>query len=272
MRIAQFTRTSNTVASFSMLLCVSTCALAEEADAPQGWSGTLGAGVASTATYEGSPRRRTTGVPILTLAYYDKSFGTFELGRQGLSWTMPDLDGFKAGVLLGLDAGRKDSKVSGGGFASGDERLRGMGDIKATPEVGLLVGYGPIGLTVRKSIGDKGHQGTQADLEARFPIKLTDALSLSIGAGATWADQKYMQAFFGVTSAQATASRFKRVFKPDSGIKKAEFTFGVEYNFTESWRAQTSIGVDTLLSEARKSPLAEKKSATTGFVGIAYSF
>ena len=62
-------------------------------------------------------------------------------------------------------------------------------------------------------------KGAQADLIAEFPWSLSDRLNLHFAVGATWADSDYMQAYFGVTPAQATATKFS-VYTPKSGLRK----------------------------------------------------
>jgi outer membrane scaffolding protein for murein synthesis (MipA/OmpV family) len=39
-----------------------------------------------------------------------------------------------------------------------------------------------------------------------------------------------------VTAAQASISRFKKVFKPDAGMTKAKFNVGAEYSLTKNWQ------------------------------------
>lgn len=59
-------------------------------------------------------------------------------------------------------------------------------------------------------------------------FELSDKLDLSFGIGTQWADQKYMQTYFGVTSLQADASRFEK-FTGHEGFVSGSVQIGLEY-------------------------------------------
>jgi MipA family protein len=240
-------------------------------DPPYGLSGSVGLGVATLPTYEGSPNRRTLVVPDLLLSYRTRDWGTFELGQRGLVWHALEAGGFRLGLVAGFDPGRKTDKPSAANPRPGDKRLAGMGDVRASDEVGVDIGYGPVTLAARHSPGDRGHQGVQVDLSAGFPLPITERLGLRFGASATWADEKYLQAYFGVTAAQAAATSF-RAFAPKAGLRKAELTLGADYSLASRWKLQGSIAASMLRGDAAKSPLVARKSAASASVGVAYAF
>ncbi len=265
------------VSSLSVLAMLianfSSVAMAGEAAAEKqtGWRGLVGAGAVYQPSYPGSPNLRATPVPMLSVEYFNPDIGTFALDERGLSWVFIDDKSFQVGVLLGADAGREDHRESGDLFSTGDDRLAGMGDLDVTMEAGVLLGYGPMKLIARKAVGDDGHQGIVADLEIGHAFELSDRFELSFGIGARWADQKYMQSWFGVTNAQAAASRFG-AYTPEKGFVHAGAQVGLGYRISSSWHAQVGLTGVKLLGEADKSPLAEKSQSTMVFVGIARRF
>lgn len=236
-----------------------------------GWSGLVGAGAIHQPTYPGSPNLRTTPVPLFSVAYVDPRLGTFSLDERGLSWTFLDAHNFRAGLLAGVDTGRRSRREPGDWLNAGDNRLRGMGDLKSTVEAGALLGYGPVNLIARKAVDDNGHQGFIADLEIGHSVELSDQLELSVGIGARWADQKYQQAYFGVTQAQAAASRFN-AFTPKEGFVHGSVHVGLDYRFSSAWHALLGVTFQQLIEETRTSPLAEKPYSVSAFAGIARRF
>lgn len=238
---------------------------------PLGLSGSVGLGVASVPRYEGSPNRRTALAPDLTFSYRTTDWGHVDLDRNGLSWTFYDRNDLRGGVLLTGDGGRKDKNTSGADFASGDDRLRGMGEIRASAEAGVLVGWGPLGLTYHKSLGQRGHRGAQVDLSATLPIPVTEAFAISLSAGATWADQRYMQAYFGVTPEQSAASGYA-VYTPRAGLRKVDLGIGAEYTLAPAVKLRANVGASTLGGDAKDSPIVARKTGAVGYVGLYYLF
>jgi outer membrane protein len=257
------------VSVISLLFCAS--AIADD-QRENGWSGNLGIGVVSHATYEGSPNKRTNVLPLLSITYLDKYVGAFSLDQRGLSWGFFDKNDFRMSVLVSEDIGRESKKRKIASiFTLGDDRLKGMGDIQSTTEAGLAVGYGSFNLTARKAIGNRGHGGSLVDLGLLLPIPVSDKLGVSVGISTTWASKEYMQAYFGVTQKQAAASRFKK-FTPEAGCKSTDLSLGMEYAFNESMKFQATLNRSSLVGEAKKSPIAEKKSSLTVMSGVSYTF
>jgi outer membrane scaffolding protein for murein synthesis (MipA/OmpV family) len=238
---------------------------------PTGLSGSVSLGVATMPRYEGSPNRRTMAAPDLTLSYRTTDWGHVDLDHSGLGWTFLEQDAWRAGVLLTADPGRKDHDVTGLGFAPGDDRLRGMGDVRASAEAGVTAGYGPLGLSYRKSLGQRGHRGAQLDLGVSWPVPVTEAFALNFTAGASWADQRYLQSYFGVTPEQSAASGYA-VYTPKAGLHKVDLGVGAEYTLQPDLKLRASAGVSALGGDAKNSPIVAKKTGASGYVGLAYLF
>lgn len=150
--------------------------------APHGLSGSLGVGVVNTTTYEGGAKRRTVVGPDVSVSYRTKDWGSVELGQRRLVWQALEAGDLMLGLAAAIDPGRKTKESSTGDPTPGDRRRAGMGDVRASAEAGVLVGYGPVSLLARKSVGDRGHQGAQMDLSAEFPFALTDTVGVRFGA------------------------------------------------------------------------------------------
>lgn len=246
-------------------------AAAQQAETlPTGWSGTLGFGAVNEATYLGSPNRRTMGVPFVELNYTTASMGSFQLGQQGAAWAFPEISGLTLAVQLAMDPGRYASKHDGF-IPYGDVRLAGMGDVKNSAEAGVMAAYGPVSLSVRQSLGSKGHEGLVADLGIEHGMQVNDRLAVSVGIGARWADDDYMQSFFGVTDTQAAASRFD-AYSAGKGVNSAQASVVAEYQVKGAWYAMAGVNYSQLLGDAKDSPISEKNGSATAFMGITWKF
>ena len=253
------------------LLAYGCSAFAQESAPPLGLSGQVGVAAVSTSTYLGSPNRVTVPAPDLGLSYRTRDWGHIDLdGRSGLSWNA-EVGAFWGGVLLGVDPGRKERQPSGGFPVPGDARLKGMGDIRSSAQVGAMAGYGPVGAMVLKSVGSRGSEGAQFSLLARHAMPVGDRLTVTVDASATWADRKMMQAYFGVTPTQSAASGFA-AYAPKSGLEKADLALGAEYKITDHWTVKGNIGATRLLGDARHSPIVSKPTVATVGAGVAYQF
>jgi MipA family protein len=198
-----------------------------------------------------------------------------------LFWNAIEAGQFRFGLVAQFDPGRKDKDTSALNPTPGDKRLAGMGSVKSSTEVGVGVGYGPVTLVARQALSERGPKGAQADLSAEIPWSLTDRLNLRFAVGAAWADSDYMQAYFGVTPAQAKATAFS-VYTPKSGLRKVEVSVGAEYAVASKWKLQAHLAISHLGDVAAKSPLVgrrgtkgsddDRRFGGSVALGLAYEF
>ena len=259
------------VAATFLALCPLVQAQSVSQEPAYGLSGRIGLGLATVPTYEGSPNRRTLAVPDLTLSYRSHDWGTVELGQRGLFWNAVEAGRFKFALVAQFDPGRKDKDTSAVNPTPGDKRLAGMGNVKASTEAGVGVGYGPVMLVARQSLSERGPKGTQADLTVEIPWSLSDRLALRFGLGATWANRDYMQTYFGVTAAQAQATSFA-VYTPKAGCRKVDASVGAEYAMAPSWKLQGNVGFSRLGNDAAASPIVGRRNGASAALAVAYVF
>ena len=211
---ALITATQAVLATTVLALCPPVQAQSASQEPAYGLSGRIGLNVVSMPTYEGSPNTRTLAGPDLTLSYRSREWGSVEFGQRGLFWNAIEAGQFRFGLVAQFDPGRKDRDTSAVNPTPGDKRLAGMGSVKSSTEVGVGIGFGPVTLVARQSLGERGAKGAQADLTAEIPWLLTDRLNLRFAAGATWANSDYMQAYFGVTAAHVRPLAEASAFSP----------------------------------------------------------
>ena len=236
-----------------------------------GLSGRIGLVVSTVPTYEGSPNRRTLAGPDLTLSYRSRDWGTVEFGQRGLIWNAVEAGRFRFALVAQFDPGRKDKDTSTLNPTPGDKRLAGMGNVQASTEAGVGVGYGPVMLVARQSLSERGPKGAQADLTIEIPWSLSDRFSLRFAVGAMWAHRDTMQTYFGVTAAQAKATSFT-VYTPKSGCRKVDASVGAEYAMAPRWKLQANVGFTQLGDVAAASPLVGRRNGASAALAMAYEF
>lgn len=234
--------------------------------------------------YEGSNKRKSALTPDIFISYRTSSYGTFAVGSKakGVSWTPIDYDDYSLGLSLGIDGGRADDK-DGGGLRTGSTRLRGMGEIKSSANIsvfGQVKTDFPVSFAVIKNVGNgkvnsdrsvDGSGGTRLEVSIDVPRQISDKVALSFSPNIVWADRKYTQTYFGVTSRQATDSGFK-AYNAKGGIKSIGIAVGANYRFTANWSANAGILFDRLQGDAAKSPLVQTKNQISAAAGITHNF
>ena len=249
--------------------CCAAPALAQPAQAPhKDWDITLGAGAAMRPTFEGSDRYVATPIPLLSIRWRD----TISIGEGGLSayWHHKH---FRIGGGLTFDSGRKDHG-SGGIFESGDDRLMGLGTIKASLGLRGFVSYqlGPANfeLSATKFTGSQ-NDGVLASFGVSAPLPLTKRLILMPHIRASWASTDTMQTYFGVTPVQAAASIFP-AFNAGSGLRDVRGGVNLIYRLNAHWFLDADTSVTQLLGDAARSPISISNTNVMVTTMVGYHF
>ena len=235
-----------------------------------GWKISLGGGSAVRPTYEGSDRYRVVPAPILDFNWTWAD--TISIGTKGVGAYLHE-GAWRIGVALAYDAGREDT-AGNGIFREGDDRLKGLGDIRFAVGPKLFTAYsvGPVTFSesVTQFTGDS-NGGVQVDARVSWRQKLTARSILTLHAGASWEDDKRMQEFFGVTPTQALSSTFPE-FTAHPGVKDVTGGATFVYLFDEHLFLVGSASVETLLDDAARSPITFARTGATGMLGVGYHF
>jgi len=238
----------------------------------------VGAGLATAPAYQGAKQYLLLPAFQVAAGYKSDQWGSFSAGVDGLRWQLSPDSMFNLALLAGYDAGRKEDPHS---FGRRDNSLQGMGKLSGSLTGGLELGLnldayrfylkGMQGLKKRAYGGeDLGHTLT-VELGINTDYALSDTLSLDYGVSTTWANSGYHRGYFGVTDQQAQSSKFA-AYRPDSGMQKAEAKTSLTYAFTPNIALTAGVVVSSLLGDAAKSPITEKKVAVGGFTLLNYQF
>jgi outer membrane protein len=218
------------------------------------WSIVIGGGGAYAPDYEGSDDYEFQPFPFASIVYDDFIFveGT-SLGANLLNY-----EGLKAGPIV---------RYSGGRDEDDNNALDGLGDVDDSIEVGGFVGYElgiwSAALTVTQDVAG-GHEGMLAEMSTGVAVPLSETVSSSIEASATWADSNYMDAFFGVSGAQALKSGYAR-HEADAGFKDVGIAVGLNYMLTETITVSGRAQYKKLLGDAADSPIVKDEGSDDQF-------
>jgi outer membrane protein len=225
----------------------------------------VGLGVGVVPEYTGAKDYH--AVPVLELSYrrgaffIDTSEGLPALGLQhdlGQDW--------QAGVFVGMRLGRD---------ADDHDRLEGLNDIDAHATVGTFLRWrpGPWRITTTLTQALHAGYGTRVQLNGSYAVWDAGRNTVRLGAETTWGSHDDMSRWFGVTSAEAARSEAGLGrYSAGAGFRSATLYANWRYAIAPRWTLSTSVGIRTLLGDARDSPIVERRTSPYGAVGISYRF
>jgi len=239
------------------------------------WDVSLGLGIGAAPVYEGSTHYLPSPIPMVAISWRD----TISLGINGLS-LHHKTGGFRYGVGLTYDPGRKDNGKNMFGMSSGDHRLEGLGKIKPAFGVKAFASYDVhpfqqiplvvLDASVTKLFGST-NDGVFVQGGLAMPIQLGQDWRLTPKVSTTWANDRYMMDYFGVTPEQAARSRFS-TYNAKAGMKDASVGLNVKYSINENWFVSGEGRAKLLLSDAASSPISATNVNASFVTLVGYHF
>jgi MipA family protein len=219
-------------------------------------------------TFEGSDEYEAVGFPYIFPTFSGGGPGFFSRfdarGLDDIRFKLIERDGFVAGPLAGYNLGRDEDD---------DDRLEGLGDVDGGVVAGGFVGYklGPVlfDASFHNTFGDDGGYLIRFGAEVERPLR--DRVMLTARIGATYADDDYMQNYFGVSGEQSADSGF-REFDAEAGFKDVFAEIGLKAQLDAHWDVRGSVRYSRLVGDAADSPIVETEDQFTGLVGVSYKF
>lgn len=220
---------------------------------------TIGAGAALLPEFQGSNDYSIQPIPVV-----DIQQGPFfvRLG-DGIGINVIDTGNFQAGVsvtgMRGYDA--EDVPAGIGGL---DDSFGGRGFVSAT--------MGGVVASLSATVPFTGDaKGMIAEAEISYPLQVTDRLTIVPGLSATWADEKYLRRYFGVSAEQAVASGLPQ-YQPSSGFQDAGATLAINYRLTDHISFVGAAVVTYNFDRVMDSPFTERRWQPAGILGLSYTF
>lgn len=164
-----------------------------------------------------------------------------------------------------------------------DNVVRRMDKVDSVVEGGAFVGYKmPLSSTPLHQINfsadaEGGSNGTEAHLSMMYMRPFSKTIIGNIGLGMTYGNSKFMDNYFGVTSAHDIAlypTRGGRAYNPSSGVVGWNIPFGISAFVSQDWIVSGGARYEKLVSDASNSPVVKRgDSSQWQFgVGVAYLF
>ena len=150
-----------------------------------------------------------------------------------------------------------------------NNRVDDMKNISDANELGIFGGFEWNNWFVFLDIlGDTGnaYNGWYATLKGGYNWAISKAWMLSMGAHTTYADDDYMQTYFGVSAADSARSGLKR-YNADSGMKDVGIDLGLNWNFASSWDLRGIASISQLIGDADDSSPVVNEGSETQFMG-----
>jgi outer membrane protein len=247
---------------FLMLLA----ALCMMAPALQAADISVGGGIGIAPEYEGSEDYKPVPVPFADVKFGNGMFVKL-LGLNLRANLIPD-NMWRLGPVYNYRAERDNvdnNQV---------DRMRAVSDAN---ELGIFGGFAYnnwfVSLEFMADTGD-AYDGWYSKLQGGYNWMIDDSWALSIGASTTYANDDYMQTYFGVTAADAARSGLSR-YNADSGIKDIGINLGVNWSITQNWGAKGITSFTQLVGDASDdSPVVDQGSEFQFFGAalVVYSF
>lgn len=220
----------------------------------------VGGGVIYKPKFEGSSEYEVSAIPFVSATFYDR----ITIDLTGASVKAYKQGPFKLDLKLGYDGGREESD---------SDRLRGLGDIDLAVTVGgkASVSWGPADffLSAEQALGGSDGLLVSAGISADVPI--SKRIVLGAEGSVTYADDNYMQAFFGVNAGQSARSGLAE-FDAEAGIKSVEVSLSATYLISENWFFKAKETVGFLTGDAADSPIVEEDVQSKTLLLLGYRF
>lgn len=226
------------------------------------WSVTLGGGIAVMPAYEGSNSMRLEPAPDVDVRYKDLAFAS--LG-EGIGVNLLRGTNYRAGVALSYDIGREHTLAT---------RLEGTRNIDAAPVAKAFAQYAfiPVIFTADVAQALTSYQGLTANLAAYMPVVGNETVQIFLGPEVTFADSRYMEAYFGINPQNTDAQSHFHDYSADGGVKDAKFGASGFYHFDDHWFVNGDLGIERLLGSAAGSPIVQTRWALTAVATVNYTF
>lgn len=217
--------------------------------------------------YEGAKDYEVLGAPFIAPVGIDETSRFQFRGADDLRFRAFEFSGFEAGPLVGWRFDRDDNDAF---------RLRGLGDVDGGLVLGGYAGYalGPIKPFVSYHYGVTGDDtGALVRFGAEANTPLPGGIKLTTSAGATYADDDYMDAYFSVTPGQSAASKAGLgVYDAEAGIKDVFVGLLSDVPLSGPWSLKLTGRYSHLVGDAADSPIVESEDQFSGGIGLSYRF
>lgn len=235
----------------------------EGGDTADEWSFSIGAGAGFAPDYEGSEDYK--AVPLL-LARVQRNEIFVTLEANTLRANLLPVPVFQAGPLVRYRPERNDVE---------SDAVDDLEDVDAAVEVGGFVGFEAKGwhgrVEVTQDVAD-AYDGLLVGVRGGYRAVLRPNLSLNTTVFTTYADDDYMETYFGIDGADAARSGLD-TFSADAGFKDVGLSLAAHYGGRQGWGVTGIAAYKRLLDDAEDSPVVDDEgNANQLFAGLLITY
>ena len=153
--------------------------------------------------------------------------------------------------------------------------LTGTSPIDWALEAGLGFGYRYDWLRASAAVrqGFNGHDGQVVELGLDLALSPTERFQFNIGPRLTWGSQDYVETYFGVTPAEASApGSILTAYDPGSSFTATGIEARTVYALTENTRFHVRAGWERFIGDAAKSPIVAVGSRDHFSIGAGFTY
>ncbi|MFO6421955.1 MipA/OmpV family protein [Motilimonas sp. KMU-193] len=234
----------------------------------------IGLGVGSTSQWSGSTDSLVGAVPGMRVKLENNRYA--EWAGPFMAVKVNTHPNFEFGPIALLHLGRNDVD---------NEKVKHLPDIDFGLSMGGYVGYritktdttipfsSRFGMTASTAVaGDT--KGSNLGIYANTWVPLSYQLFVGLGVGATFADDKYMQHYYGVDSEASLLTGISE-FDAAGGNRQVYLWPAVLYQVTPSWYVGAAMFYQRLTGDAAKSSIVKEQGSKNQYtygVGIGYAW
>lgn len=260
--------TRNFVLHITCFVLISSASRAFADDAPTAEDNvSVGLAAQSAPRYSGADQHHWQVVPVVQA----RKGAFFFDSLKGLGYDLQSQSGVYLEHTLGYSLGRADRNSN---WRDGADKLQGMGNIAATVNTALAVGWTPMswlaieGKATLPLSDDQGvHYQTSVTL---IPIQ-NETDTLAFQSAAMFGDRRYMNTFYGVSNRQSERSGYT-AYQAAGGFYGVDNTLTWSHQFTKHWTGALTADYIWLGNHADDSPIVFRRSGTSGSVALLYTF
>lgn len=224
----------------------------------------IGGGIGVKPDYEGSSDYELVPVPTGS-AKFDNGMFVKMLGLNLRANLIPS-NFWRLGPIYNYRAERDNVE---------DNRVDRMRDVSDANEFGIFGGIDWEGWFVFLDLlGDTGdaHEGWTGKLAGGYNWAINKEWVLAMGGHATYADDDYMQTYFGVNRRDSARSGLD-TYDADGGMKDIGLDLGVNWGFASNWDLRGLLQISQLVGDADEdSPVVDQGSETQVFTAVLVVF
>lgn len=228
---------------------------------------TLGVASQSLPRYSGSDQRRWQVVPLVQAR--DGAF--FFDSQKGLGYDLQSDSGFYLEHTLGYNLGRSEQNSN---WRDGSDKLKGMGNIKASVNTAIAVGWAItpwLTLESKANLPLSDSQGANYQTSATLIPLQTKTDTVALSTAALFGDSRYMNTFYGVSARQSRRTGYPQYHAP-GGFYGADTGLTWSHQFTPNWGALVSADYIWLAKHTADSPIVFRHNEASALLGVLYTF